>query len=193
MIFLVRLQFQGRNCRCSGRVWWVAYQRGQLRDLCCPSDRERRNPGCHPGAVVSVSANKNWPKYENWTRYGAGMWRLRVTAQATVGLSAYPSVRYVFCHKVLTCRVQSCVWRLPKYSIDPPPPSLQSECVLPSHQRRGGGAHTRRAVRGWEVNILVFCKTPDIGFASYSIISLRFPPSNQRSRICTLPVSYRKR
>jgi hypothetical protein len=31
-------------------------------------------------------------------------------------------------------------------------PSAPSECVLPPHQR--GGVHTRRAVRGWGVNIL---------------------------------------
>jgi hypothetical protein len=44
------------------------------------------------------------------------------------------------------CRVQSSVWRLPKYW--PPTPSPPSECVLPPHQRRG--VPTRRAVRGWE-------------------------------------------
>ncbi len=50
----------------------------------------------------------------------------------------------------------------------PTPPSPPSECVLPPHQRP---KHTRRAVRGWEVNIL---KDASIGLASYSIISLRF-------------------
>ncbi len=49
------------------------------------------------------------------------------------------------------CRVQSSVWRLPKYW-PPPPPSPPSECVLPRTKGRGG--HTRRAVRGWGVNIL---------------------------------------
>ncbi len=51
------------------------------------------------------------------------------------------------------CRVQSSVWRLPKYW--PPTPSPPSVWVLPLHQRRG--VHTRRAVRGWGgggVNIL---------------------------------------
>ncbi len=33
------------------------------------------------------------------------------------------------------CRVQSSVWRLPKYW--PPTPSPPSECVLPPHHRRG--------------------------------------------------------
>ncbi len=51
------------------------------------------------------------------------------------------------------CRVQSCVWRLPKYwPPTPRAPSPPSECVLPPHQR--WGAHTRRAVRGWRGNIL---------------------------------------
>ncbi len=46
-------------------------------------------------------------------------------------------------------RVQSSVWHLQKYWL--PPPSPPSECVLPPHHRRG--LHTRRAVRGWRVNI----------------------------------------
>jgi hypothetical protein len=41
------------------------------------------------------------------------------------------------------CRVQSSVWRLLNYW----PPT-------PSHRTKGGGVHTRRAVRGWSVNIL---------------------------------------
>jgi hypothetical protein len=40
---------------------------------------------------------------------------------------------------------------------------------LPPHQRRGGGVHTRRVVRGWGS---IFRKTPDIGLTSYSIIPL---------------------
>ncbi len=48
---------------------------------------------------------------------------------------------------IYVCKVQSSVWRLPKYqNIDPPTPSPPSECVLPPHQRRW--VHTRRAVRG---------------------------------------------
>ncbi len=66
-------------------------------------------------------------------------------------------------------RVQSSVWRLPNYW--PPTPSPTCECVLPLHQRRGvthlpggeGGGGQRSISR----------KTPDIGLASYSIISLR--------------------
>ncbi len=68
-------------------------------------------------------------------------------------------------------RVQSSAWRLPNYW--PPTPSPPSECVLPPHQRRGGG-NTRRAVRGGGS---ILRKTPDIGLASYSIIPLRGPVS----------------
>ncbi len=46
------------------------------------------------------------------------------------------------------CRVQSCVWRLPK----------------------AGGTHSPGGEGGGES---MFWKTPDIGLASYSIISLR--------------------
>jgi hypothetical protein len=54
-------------------------------------------------------------------------------------------------HKVLTYveyRAVSGVFQ----NIDPPPPSPPSDCVLPPHQRRE--VNTRRAVRGWGVNIL---------------------------------------
>ena len=56
-------------------------------------------------------------------------------------------------------------------NFDPTPPSPPSECVLPPHQRRGGGeVNTRRAVRGGGGSI--FWKRPDIGLASYSLIPL---------------------
>jgi hypothetical protein len=67
------------------------------------------------------------------------------------------------------CSVQSCVWRLPKYSPPPPPPSPPSECVLPPHQRRG--LHTRRAVRGMGVNILEDAKHV-IGLLQYNLSTL---------------------
>ncbi len=57
------------------------------------------------------------------------------------------TTRYIYSLNTYICRVQSSVWRLPKYW--PPPHPL-------STQRRGGG---------W--------KTPDIGLASYSMIPLR--------------------
>jgi hypothetical protein len=44
-------------------------------------------------------------------------------------------------------------------NIDPPHPSPTSECVLPRAVMGAGGS--------------IFWKTPDIGLASYSIISLR--------------------
>jgi hypothetical protein len=51
------------------------------------------------------------------------------------------------------CRVQSCVWHLPKYW--PPPPPLHPASVSSPPTKGGGwGVHTRRAVRGWGVNIL---------------------------------------
>jgi hypothetical protein len=65
------------------------------------------------------------------------------------------------------CRVQSCVWRLPKYW--PPTPSPPSECVLPPHQ---GGGYTL-AVRCKGGGKSIFLKTPEIGLASYKVISLR--------------------
>ncbi len=74
-------------------------------------------------------------------------------------------------HKVLTYiyRVQSSVWRLPNYW--PPTPSTPSECVLPPHQRRGGGGYTLAGrYRGGGS---IVRKTPDFGLASYSIIPLR--------------------
>ncbi len=48
-------------------------------------------------------------------------------------------------------RVQSSVWRLQNYCIDPPPP-LHPENVS-SPRTKGGGVHTRRAVRGRGINI----------------------------------------
>ncbi len=55
--------------------------------------------------------------------------------------------------------------------LTPHTPSPPSECVLPPHQRRG--INTRRAVRGWGS---MFWKTPAIGLAFYTIISLRPAP-----------------
>ncbi len=52
-------------------------------------------------------------------------------------------------------------------NIDPPPPLPLASVPYP--RTKGGGLHTRRAVRGWRVN----WKTPDIGLASYRIIPLR--------------------
>jgi hypothetical protein len=60
-----------------------------------------------------------------------------------------------YSHKVLTYveyRAVSGVFR----TINPPTPSPPSECVLPgggAPTKGGEGVHTRRAVRGWGVNI----------------------------------------
>jgi hypothetical protein len=88
------------------------------------------------------------------------------------------------CHPQSTYvrRVQSCVWRLPKYW--PPPPTPPSECVLPPHQRQG--AHTRRAVRGNDDLFgegdggSIFWKTPAIGLASYNNLSTLSPFTSDR-------------
>ncbi len=68
--------------------------------------------------------------------------------------SGRPSARcWYWAQSTYICRVQSCVWRLPKYW--PPTPLPPSECTYvssPPQERRG--VHNRRAVRGWGVNIL---------------------------------------
>jgi hypothetical protein len=38
-------------------------------------------------------------------------------------------------------------------TVDPPPPLHPASVSSPPHQRRGGTLHTRRAMRGWGVNI----------------------------------------
>jgi hypothetical protein len=78
---------------------------------------------------------------------------------------------YVHCtdHKVLTYveyRAVSGVFQ----NIDSPPPSPPSECVLPPHQRRG--VHTRRAVRGWGVNILEDARQR-IGLLQYNLSTVQ--------------------
>jgi hypothetical protein len=70
-------------------------------------------------------------------------------------------------HKVLTYkeyRAVSGVFR----TIDLPTPSPPSECVL--RRTKGGAIHTRRAVRGWGVNILEDARH---WIGSYSVISVR--------------------
>ena len=56
----------------------------------------------------------------------------------------------------------------------PPHPPLHPASVSSPHTK-GGGLHTRLAVREGGS---IFWKTPDIGLASYSIISLRYNLSN---------------
>ncbi len=80
------------------------------------------------------------------------------------------------------CRVQSFFWSLPKYW-PPTPLSTQRVCPPPTPKKGGGVVQTRRAVRG--VGGSIFWKTPDIGLASYSIISLSTdPPVHKLSNSC---------
>ncbi len=65
-------------------------------------------------------------------------------------------------------------------NIDPHPPSPPSECTLPPHQRRGGNQSLAGQWGGGG---------PDIGLASYSIISLRLKLSVSMAyvlNLCTL-------
>ncbi len=73
-------------------------------------------------------------------------------------------------------REQSSVWRLSNYW--PPTPSSPSECILPSHQRRGYTLAGR-----WGGGGSIFRKTPDIGLASYSIIPLRHQGISKRKHL----------
>jgi hypothetical protein len=84
--------------------------------------------------------------------------------------------RVIWGHKVLTYveyRAVSGVFQ----NIDPPPPLHPASVSSP--RTKGGGVHTRRAVRGWGS---IFWKTPDIGLASYSIISLRLGRSAHKMK-----------
>jgi hypothetical protein len=92
------------------------------------------------------------------------------------GDTVHPQSTYI-------CRVQSCVWRLPKY-LPPTPLSAQRVCPPPAL------VHTRRAVRG--VGGSIFWKTPDLVLASYSLISLRCKPTKSNIK-WSLPVSFGER
>jgi hypothetical protein len=83
------------------------------------------------------------------------------------------------------CRVQSCVWRLPKYWPPPSPNPLSTQRVCPPPAPKAGGIHSP----GGEGGGSIFWKTPDIGLASHSIISLRCKPTNS-NRKWSLPVSF---
>ncbi len=83
-----------------------------------------------------------WSCWQSWEKYTVPVER-GVMVRNRRGARPQSTYTYI-------CRVQSSVWRLPKYW--PPTPPPPSEWVLPQHQRRG--VHTRRAVRGWGINIL---------------------------------------
>ncbi len=67
-------------------------------------------------------------------------------------------------------RVQSSVWRLLNYW--PPTPSPPSECVLPTHQRRGGRVHT--LVGWWGGQYFGRRQTLDGPLTVYSLYGLLF-------------------
>ncbi len=82
----------------------------------------------------------------------------------------YPWLQLFHSQSTYVCRLHSSVWRLPKYWPPRSPPPFHP-ANLSSPRTKGGGVHTRWAVREWGS---IFWKTPDIGLASYSIIPLRF-------------------
>ncbi len=77
-------------------------------------------------------------------------------------------------------RVQSCVWRLPKYWPPPHPPSPPSECVLPPVPKAGGTHSPGGEGHGGSI----FWKTPGIGLASYNNLSSLYVISS-----CSLALS----
>ncbi len=84
-------------------------------------------------------------------------------AWASINRSFNP-LWFLLSTRTYICRVQNCVWRLPKYR---PPTPLSTQRVCPSP--------APKAVWVWGVGgRSIFWKTPDIGLASYSIISLRY-------------------
>jgi hypothetical protein len=84
-------------------------------------------------------------------------------------LSATPHISHVLCttQRTYIYRVQSSVWRVPNYR---PPTPLSSQRVCPPPAPKAGGTHSPG---GEEVGGSIVRKTPDIGLASDSIISLR--------------------
>jgi hypothetical protein len=83
-----------------------------------------------------------------------------MTAQEIADM--YPVLMYV------EYRAVSGVFPILKH-LPPIPLSTQRVCPTPA-PNAGGTRHARQGVRGWGS---IFWKTPDIGLASYSIISLR--------------------
>ena len=83
-------------------------------------------------------------------------------------------------HKVITYieyRAVSGIFR----TIDPPPPFRPASVPFP--RTKGGGVHSRRAVRGLGGRGgSIFGKTPEIGLASYSIIPLRREESGHQRK-----------
>ncbi len=108
-----------------------------------------------------------------WDKCWGGPRHSRRGIPAHQGLPSCWVTLFVLLTKYLRyiCRVQSCVWRLPKYW--PPTPPLHPASVSSPRTKSGGYTLAGR----WGVGGSIFWKTPDIGLASYSIISLRSYPS----------------
>ncbi len=74
-------------------------------------------------------------------------------------------------HKVLTYVEYRAVSASSKIlTPHPPPPPLSTQRVCPPPAPKAGGTHSTGGVEGGGS---IFWKTPDIGLASYTIISLR--------------------
>jgi hypothetical protein len=78
-------------------------------------------------------------------------------------LCSDPPTKYLHMYSTELCLASSKI-------LTPPTPLSTHWVCPPPIPKAGRGVHTRRAVRGWGS---IFWKTPDIGLASYSIISLR--------------------
>ncbi len=96
------------------------------------------------------------------------MWSSRVGAVwCPYGPSPHSQHTLLYAQSTYICRVQSSVWRLPKYW-PPTPLSTQRVSPHPAPKARGYTLAGR-----WGGGGSIFWKTPDIGLESYSIIPLR--------------------
>ncbi len=94
-------------------------------------------------------------------------------------------------HKVLTY-VESRAVSVVFQNIDPPPPLHPASVSSPRTKGGGGGVHTRRAVRGWGVNILEAARHW-IGLLQYNLSTMSphgWLLSSSRSLVHTILPSY---
>ncbi len=110
---------------------------------------------------VAASIKRIWDTGRQKIIYIGTAYKIVFLFESIIRVSFLPQSTHI-------CRVQSCVWRLPKYW--PPPTPLPLASVSSPRIKGGSTVHTRRAAGGGGS---IFWKTPDIGSASYSIISLR--------------------
>jgi hypothetical protein len=108
----------------------------------------------------------------------------KISRLGTFNLFWVPQSTYI-------CRVQSSVWRLPKYC-PPSPPPLNPASVSSSRANKGGGVHTRQGGRGRGVNILEAARHW-IGLIQYNPSTLgpyKSPPRSNKWRpphVCRCP------